>query len=82
MKLGIARRFAATSLVALGAGAPVLAQEAQAVTIVVPSAPDRLDPCETPRGGVGRIIKQNVVETLAELDFADGSVRPRLAEVD
>lgn len=80
MTLRIARLLAATSLAALAAGSPALAQDTQAVTIVVPSAPDRLDPCETPRGGVGRIIKQNVVETLVELDYGDGSVHPRLAE--
>lgn len=50
------------------------------LTIVVPSGPDRLDPCEAPRSVVGRIIKQNVVETLVELSYEDGSTMPRLAE--
>lgn len=80
MNFRIANLLAATSLIALCTAVPAFAQAAETVTIVVPSAPDRLDPCETPRGGVGRIIKQNVVETLVELDYTDGSVHPRLAE--
>lgn len=80
MTLTIARLTVATSLAALMAASPVLAQDTQSVTIVLPSGPDRLDPCETPRSVIGRIIKQNVVETLVELDYADGSVHPRLAE--
>lgn len=49
------------------------------VTIVLPGGPDRLDPCETPRSVVGRIIKQNVVESLVELDYQNAVVKPRLA---
>lgn len=49
------------------------------VTIVMPGGPDRLDPCETPRSVIGRIIKQNVVESLVELNYANGSILPRLA---
>lgn len=66
--------------IALVPAGMVLAQGTQSVTLVMPSGPDRLDPCETPRSVVGRIIKQNVVETLVELDYADGSTHPRLAE--
>ncbi|MFV0490291.1 MAG: ABC transporter substrate-binding protein [Pseudorhodobacter sp.] len=57
---------------------PVLAAD-ESVTIVMPGQPDRLDPCETPRSVIGRIIKQNVVETLVELNYADGTTMPRLA---
>lgn len=49
------------------------------VTIVLPGGPDRLDPCETPRSVIGRIIKQNVVESLVELDYQNATVKPRLA---
>lgn len=52
---------------------------AETVTIVLPGGPDRLDPCETPRSVIGRILKQNVVETLVELDYATSEVKPRLA---
>ncbi|MBW6424403.1 peptide ABC transporter substrate-binding protein [Rhizobium sp. XQZ8] len=57
-----------------------MAQGKTSVTIVLPAGPDRLDPCETPRSVIGRIIKQNVVETLAELDYEKRTVLPRLAE--
>lgn len=57
-----------------------MAQSGDAVTIVLPGGPDRLDPCETPRSVIGRIIKQNVVETLVELDYAKQTTIPRLAE--
>lgn len=56
---------------------PALGQDA--VTIVVPDSIDNLDPCRTARNDVGRIIKQNVVETLTQLNPADGKVIPRLA---
>jgi peptide/nickel transport system substrate-binding protein len=49
------------------------------VTIVVPDSIDTLDPCRTARNDVGRIIKQNVVETLTQLSPADGKLMPRLA---
>lgn len=57
----------------------VAAQQANTVKIVLPAGPDRLDPCETPRSVIGRIIKQNVVETLVELDYAKRTTLPRLA---
>lgn len=57
--------------------APAQAQDT--VTIVVPDSIDNLDPCRSARNDVGRIIKQNVVETLTELNPSDGKVMPRLA---
>lgn len=57
-----------------------LAQDNTAVKIVLPAGPDRLDPCETPRSVIGRIIKHNVVETLVELDYDKHTTLPRLAE--
>ncbi|WP_243258703.1 ABC transporter substrate-binding protein [Rhizobium skierniewicense] len=58
----------------------VAAQQSKTVKIVLPAGPDRLDPCETPRSVIGRIIKQNVVETLVELDYTERTTLPRLAE--
>jgi peptide/nickel transport system substrate-binding protein len=52
---------------------------ADMVTIVVPDSIDTLDPCRTARNDVGRVIKQNVVETLTQLNPADGKLMPRLA---
>lgn len=54
------------------------AQE-RSLTIVLPEEPDIVDPCHASRSNIGRIVKQNVAETLTEIDPKDGSVRPRLA---
>jgi peptide/nickel transport system substrate-binding protein len=72
--------LAATALAALGiiASAPALAQDDRAVTIVVPDEPVGLDGCNSDQANMGRIIKNNVVESLTEIG-PDGSVRPRLA---
>jgi peptide/nickel transport system substrate-binding protein len=48
--------------------------------IVMPSGPDRIDPCESPRSVVSRIFRFNVVEPLVEIDPANGMAKPRLAE--
>jgi peptide/nickel transport system substrate-binding protein len=73
------RLSAALLTASFGLAAPAYALETD-LTIVLPAGPDRLDPCETPRSVIGRIIKQNVVETLVELNYADGSILPRLAD--
>ena len=49
------------------------------ITIVLVEQPDIVDPCEATRSNVGKVIKQNVVETLVEINPADGSIKPRLA---
>lgn len=59
-------------------GGTTSAQE-RGVTIVLPEEPDIVDPCHASRSNIGRIVKQNVAETLTEIDPADSSVRPRLA---
>ncbi len=63
---------------ALMASASVLAQTNHDVTIVVGEEPDDMDPCSQSSSFTGRIILQNVVETLVELR-PDGSLTPRLA---
>ena len=55
------------------------AAQERAITIVLPEEPDIVDPCHASRSNIGRIVKQNVAETLTEIDPKDGSVRPRLA---
>ena len=52
---------------------------ARALTIVLPEEPDIVDPCHASRSNIGRIVKQNVAETLTEIDPKDSSVQPRLA---
>ena len=49
------------------------------ITIVIAEEPDIVDPCEATRSVVGKIVKQNVAETLTEINPDDGSVTPRLA---
>ena len=56
------------------------AQGSTDIKVVLPDGPDRLDPCETPRSVVGRILRQNVVESLVELNYQDSTIMPRLAE--
>jgi peptide/nickel transport system substrate-binding protein len=41
--------------------------------------PEGLDGCNSNRSTVGRVAKQNIVETLTEIDPKDGSITPRLA---
>jgi peptide/nickel transport system substrate-binding protein len=73
----LAGAVAATVLVA----SPVVAQAAGTeITIVLPEAPDKLDPCSSVLSQVGRIIKQNVTETLTRISSTDGSITPELAE--
>ena len=49
------------------------------VTVALSEEPEGLDGCNSNRSTVGRVIKQNVVETLTEIDPKDGSITPRLA---
>ena len=65
-------------LVALTPGVVAAAEEGE-VVIVLSEEPDIIDPCEASRSNVGRIVKQNVTETLTEIDPDDGSITPRLA---
>lgn len=55
------------------------AAQAETVTLVMDVEPAQLEPCQATRFEQGRIIKQNIVETLTEFNPADGTVSPRLA---
>lgn len=61
--------------------APAIAAAAEdgMVTVVLSEEPEGLDGCNSNRSTVGRVLKQNVVETLTEIDPKDGSITPRLA---
>ncbi len=63
---------------ALSVATSVSAQD-RTVTVVLSEEPDVIDPCESTRSNVGRIVKQNIAETLIEIDPKDGSIKPRLA---
>ena len=61
--------------------APALAQGANEVTIVLGEDIDLVEPCMATRSNIGRIILQNVSETLTQYDVKGGQgVLPRLAE--
>ena len=49
------------------------------VTIVLPEELDIVDPCEASRSNVGRVLLQNIAETMTELVPGEG-LKPRLAE--
>ena len=49
------------------------------VTIVLSEEPEVLEPCESTRSTVGRVVKQNINETFTEIDARDGTITPRLA---
>lgn len=49
------------------------------VTIVMPAEPPDLEGCQSSRAFQGRVVKQNIVETLIEKNAEDGTLKPRLA---
>lgn len=59
--------------------APDVAFAQRTITIVLPEEPDSLDNCNSARSAVGRVIRQNVNETLIELDPNNSALKPRLA---
>src|SRR3546814_20437223 len=58
---------------------PAVFAQSRYITIVLPEAPQVVEPCESALYGVGIMLKQNVVETLIELDPTNGASLPRLA---
>jgi peptide/nickel transport system substrate-binding protein len=56
-----------------------MAADGGAITIVLSEEPDILDPCESSRSNIGRVVKQNITETLTEINPKDGTITPRLA---
>ena len=69
---------AAAVMAAFGAVQQAEAQK-KIVTVVLSEEPEGLDGCNSNRSTVGRVAKQNIVETLTEIDPKDGSITPRLA---
>ena len=49
------------------------------IVIVLSGEPDSLDGCNASRSVTGRVVKQNINETLVEIDPKDGALKPRLA---
>lgn len=78
MKLGSLLLSSAMALMPL---APAFAQEGKDVTIVLGEDIDLMEPCMATRSNIGRIIMENVNETLTQYDVKNGKgVLPRLAE--
>ena len=70
-----------SSALALLPVAPAFAQDGKAVTIVLGEDVDLVEPCMATRSNIGRIIMENVSETLTQYDVRSGKgVIPRLAE--
>jgi peptide/nickel transport system substrate-binding protein len=57
---------------------PGLAQ-GKDVTIVLSEELDLVEPCMASRSNIGRVVLQNISETLTELDTKGGGLKPRLA---
>lgn len=67
--------------VAMALGGAAFAQDADtAITVVLDQEPDTLDPCELTKKNVGFVIRENIIETVTEIDQQTGQVVPRLAE--
>ncbi|MFK7893196.1 MAG: ABC transporter substrate-binding protein [Granulosicoccus sp.] len=69
----------AAALLAVHGLIPVQAQDNESVTIVLSEELDIVDPCEASRSNVGRVLLQNIAETMVELVPGSG-LQPRLAE--
>ncbi|HET7159917.1 MAG TPA: ABC transporter substrate-binding protein, partial [Burkholderiales bacterium] len=67
------------ALMTMALMAPGAAVAQRIITIVIPEEPDSLDNCNSQRSAVGRVIRQNINETLIELDPNDSTLKPRLA---
>lgn len=65
--------------IALACATNAVAAAQRTVTVVLSEEPDILEPCQSSRSNIGRVIKQNIVETLTEINPKDGQIQPRLA---
>ncbi|HWJ88932.1 MAG TPA: ABC transporter substrate-binding protein [Pelagibacterium sp.] len=69
------------ALLASAAVSPALAQDNTAITVVLSEELDLVEPCMATRSNIGRVVLQNINETLTELDVrGDAGLMPRLAE--
>ena len=57
---------------------PALGQEKN-ITVVLSEELDVVEPCMASRSNIGRVVLQNISETLTELDTRGGGLMPRLA---
>ena len=78
-RLDILGAIPAIAILGLAINNPASADGHTAVTIVLSEELDLVEPCQATRSNIGRVIKQNVVETMTEINPIDGSITPRLA---
>jgi peptide/nickel transport system substrate-binding protein len=77
----IFKRILVGVLLASTAIAPAMAQSDTDITVVLSEELDLVDPCMATRSNIGRVVLQNISETLTELDVrGDKGLMPRLAE--
>ena len=62
----------------LGTTSATLAQSRD-ITIVLQEEPFSVEPCDANTSIIGKVLKQNIVETLVDRDPATGEIIPRLA---
>jgi peptide/nickel transport system substrate-binding protein len=61
--------------------APAMAQDSTDITVVLSEELDLVEPCMATRSNIGRVVLQNISETLTELDVrGDKGLMPRLAD--
>ena len=75
-------RGAAASLAfaAVAFGLPVAASaQSHDITIVLQEEPFSVEPCDANTSIIGKVLKQNIVETLVDRNAATGEITPRLA---
>ena len=68
----------ATLLLGTAITLPAMAQS-DTLTVVVTDEPKSLDPCDTDLSNNSRVLRNNVTETLVNLDSTNGAVIPSLA---
>lgn len=77
----IIKHVLVATLLTTGLAAPALAQSNTDITVVLSEELDLVEPCMATRSNIGRVIMQNISETLTELDVrGDKGLMPRLAE--
>ncbi|MGI9509978.1 MAG: ABC transporter substrate-binding protein, partial [Geminicoccaceae bacterium] len=79
IRFGVLGAVSALAVLGMAYTGSAVADGHTAVTIVLSEELDLVEPCQATRSNIGRVIKQNVVETMTEINPVDGSITPRLA---
>lgn len=69
----------ALALAALMAGTTASQAQNRDITIVLQEEPFSVEPCDANTSIIGKVLKQNIVETLVDRDPVTGDITPRLA---